>query len=418
MTSTEQLPSTSKVPPSVITLGWVSFLTDMASEMIYPLIPVFVVQTLGASPALLGLIDGVAEGISSCLRWLGGALSDRTGKRKPFILAGYSLSAISKPIMGIAAVIGGWPVFMAGRCFDRLGKSLRTGARDALIADSTDPVYRGAAFGLHRAMDTAGAVIGPLVGWLILFVRPNIHLAWIFVAALIPGLASAGLVALAVRENRRPPGDGTPPPIFQKYPATFWPVLIVMGIFSLANSSDSFLILRSNEMGVSRRAVILAFTLYNVVYALASAPFGSLSDRVGRRPIIATGWFVYAAVYLGFGLARGSSVPWILFAVYGIYQAMAEGVSKALVSDVVPSHQRAGAIGLIYTVAGFGQLFGSVLAGVTWNHTVPGTPLRTPFAVAAAFSIVAGVLLLFMTGTSAGSFLDSKGLKRPQSRRG
>lgn len=400
MTSTEQLPRNpvSRVPASVVTLGWVSFLTDMASEMIYPLIPLFVVQTLGASPALLGLIDGVAEGISSGLRWLGGALSDRTGKRKPFVFAGYSLSAFSKPLMGMAAAVGGWPVFMAGRCADRLGKTIRTSARDALIADATEPAARGAAFGLHRAMDTAGAVVGPLTGWLILFLWPRINLGWVFVVALLPGLASAALVAMAVPEKRTAPGEGHAPRIRQRFPPAFWPVLIVMGVFSLANSSDSFLILRSSEMGLTNGAAILAFALYNMVYALASSPFGALSDRIDRRWIIATGWFVYAAVYLGFGLAHAGWAAWILLAVYGIYQAMVEGVSKALVSDIVPSRQRAGAIGLIYTVAGFGQLFGSVVAGATWKRTVAGTPLRMPFAIAAAFAVVAAFLLLFFSG--------------------
>ncbi len=390
--------SAAKIPASVVRLGWVSFFTDMASEMIYPLIPLFVVQTLGASPALLGLIDGVAEGIGSGLRWLGGALSDRTGKRKPFVLAGYSLSALSKPLMGMAAAIGGWPVFMAGRCSDRLGKSIRTSARDALIADCADPAARGAAFGLHRAMDTAGAVAGPLAGWLILYFWPRINLGWIFVVALLPGLASAGLVALAVPERSIPPGEGHPTRIWQRFPPAFWPVLIVMGVFSLANSSDSFLLLRSSEMGLTSRAVILAFALYNVVYALASTPFGALSDRIGRRSVIAAGWFVYAAVYLGFGLADGGLAPWILLAVYGLYQAMAEGVGKALIADIVPAHQRAGAIGLIATVAGFGQLFGSVLAGATWKLTVAGTPLRMPFAIAAAFAVFACILLLAFSG--------------------
>lgn len=387
-----------KVPRSVVTLGWVSFFTDMASEMIYPLIPLFVVGTLGASPAVLGLIDGVAEGVGSGLRWLGGALSDSTGRRKPFVLAGYSISAISKPIMGAAAVVGGWPVFMAGRCSDRLGKSVRTSARDALIADSTDARARGSAFGLHRAMDTAGAVAGPLLGWLILMVWPKLHLGWIFVVALAPGVVSAALVGFVVRDKRVPRMEGHRPGMLQKFPSAFWPVLVVMGIFSLANSSDSFLLLRSNELGLGSRAVILAFALYNVVYALASMPFGRLSDKIGRRPIIAGGWFVYALVYLGFGFARGGGAAWILLAVYGIYQAMAEGIGKALISDIVPTHQRAGAIGLIYTVAGFGQLFGSVLAGATWSLTITGTTLRMPFAIAAALALTAGILLLFTTG--------------------
>jgi len=390
--------SRSKVPASVVTLGWVSFFTDMASEMIYPLIPLFVVGTLGATPALLGLIDGVAEGVGSGLRWAGGALSDRTGKRKPFVFAGYSLSAVSKPVMGAAAAVGGWPLFMAGRCSDRLGKALRTGARDALIADSTDATSRGAAFGLHRAMDTAGAVAGPLLGWLILFLCPRVPLGWIFATALLPGLASSGLVALAVRDKPDPRGSGRAPAMLQRYPASFRLVLVVFGLFSLANSSDTFLLLRADELGLGSGAVILAFALYNVVYALASAPMGSLSDRVGRRPVLAAGWIVYAAVYLGFGLVRSSVAPWILLAVYGLYQAMTDGVGKALIGDIVPAHQRAGAIGLIYTVAGFGQLFGSLVAGWTWNLTIPGTSLRMPFAIAAVLAAASALLLPFLAG--------------------
>lgn len=165
---------------NVAILGWVSFLTDVASEMLYPVMPLFLVGTLGASPALLGLIDGIAEGISSGTRWITGALSDRYRRRQPFVVAGYTLSAFSKPVMGLASVVIGWPLFLAGRCADRLGKSIRTSARDALIADSTDPQYRGIAFGFHRALDTLGAVVGPLVALLIITMRPGTSLAWLF----------------------------------------------------------------------------------------------------------------------------------------------------------------------------------------------------------------------------------------------
>lgn len=387
-----------KIPRNVVTLGWVSFFTDIASEMIYPLIPLFVVRTLGASPALLGVIDGVAEGLGSGLRWLGGAWSDRTGKRKPFVLAGYSISAVSKPIMGAAGAVLGWPLFMGGRCSDRIGKSLRTGARDALIAGSTHAQQRGAAFGLHRAMDTAGAVAGPVLAWAILYFYPEVNLGWVFGIALFPGIASVFLVAAMVRENPASPSEGRAESIFQKFPPQFWTLLAIMGLFALANSSDTFLLLRAHEMGLSTRQVILAFALYNVVYALIAMPAGSLSDRVGRRPVIAAGWFVYAAVYVVFGLAVGGWAPWVLLAGYGVYQALAEGIGKALISDIVPTHQRAGAIGLIYTVAGFGQLIGSVVAGSTWNLTVPRTPLRVPFAIDAALAAAAALLLLFIGG--------------------
>src|SRR5581483_1261768 len=203
---------------NVVVLGFVSFFTDVASEMLYPVIPLFLVSAaLGGTPALLGLIDGLAEGISSGLRWIGGALSDRFGRRKPFVFAGYTLSALSKPLMGAAAYFGGWPIFLVGRCSDRLGKSIRTSARDALIADSTDPQYRGVAFGLHRAMDTCGAILGPLAALVILLIRPNTPLQWLFFIAVVPGLVSSLLVAGTVREIPRPPGEGKPPPIFQSF---------------------------------------------------------------------------------------------------------------------------------------------------------------------------------------------------------
>src|SRR3954447_26421725 len=190
---------------NVFILGWVSLLTDMASEMLYPELPLFITGTLGASPAVLGLIDGVAEGASSVLRWVAGAFSDRFRKRKPFVVAGYSVSAISKPLMGLAAYAGGWPLLFVGRLSDRVGKSIRTGARDALIADSTEPTQRGLAFGVHRAMDTTGAILGPLVALLIITIKPNFPLAWLFFVAVGPGLASAALAQLAVKDIPHPP---------------------------------------------------------------------------------------------------------------------------------------------------------------------------------------------------------------------
>ncbi len=193
---------------NVVVLGLVSFFTDMATEMLHPIIPLFVVGTLGASPALLGLIEGVAEGISSGLRWVGGILSDRTGRRKPFVVLGYALSALSKPVMGGAALAGGWPVFLFGRSSDRLGKTVRTAARDALIADSTSPPFRGRAFGFHRAVDTAGAVAGPLLALVIVTLWPGVPLAWLFVVAFVPGALSVALAALGVREIARAPAPG------------------------------------------------------------------------------------------------------------------------------------------------------------------------------------------------------------------
>jgi MFS family permease len=378
---------------NVIVLGWVSLLTDMASEMLYPVLPLFITGTLGASPAILGLIDGVAEGGSSVLRWVAGAFSDRFRKRKPFVVAGYSISAISKPLMGLAAYAIGWPLLFAGRLLDRTGKSIRTGARDALIADSTNPAQRGLAFGLHRAMDTTGAVLGPLVALAIITFRPNVPLAWLFFVALGPGAASAALAAIAVKDiPHAPRADSKPPPIFQSYPRPLWHLIAAMALFALGNSSDAFLILRSKELGLTFAQVILAFAGYNVIYALAATPLGGLSDRIGRKPVVAAGWLTYALVYLGFATTHSSLAPWILLAIYGLYQAMTEGVTKALVSDVVNKDQRAGAIGLFYTVAGLGQFLASVIAGALWSSR--WMRFHAPFVVGALAAALAVPVVL------------------------
>jgi MFS family permease len=376
---------------NVVVLGLVSFCTDLASEMLYPVIPLFVVGTLGSSPALLGLIEGLAEGISSGLRWIGGVWSDRTGRRKPFVVAGYSLSAVSKPVMGLAAFVLGWPLFLIGRCSDRLGKSVRTAARDALIADSTDLAYRGVAFGFHRAVDTSGAVAGPLVALLIIISWPSGSLAWLFFVAFIPGLLSILLAAFGVRDIPRETGTigRRRSASVWSFPRPFWHLLAAFAVFSLGNSTDSFLILRSKELGLSFPQVILAYTLFNVVYAVAATPLGRLSDRIGRKRVVMAGWVTYASVYAGFGWFQAPIAPWLLMATYGLYHALTEGVMKALVSDIVPERQRGGAMGLLATVGGLGQLAASVLAGALWNVRLLDGHLMLALALGAACALVA-----------------------------
>jgi MFS family permease len=319
-----------------------------------------------------------------------GALSDRFRRRKPFVVAGYAISAISKPLMGLAAFAMGWPLFLAGRVLDRFGKSVRTGARDALIADSTSPQFRGAAFGFHRAADTCGAVLGPLVALAIIVLQPDVPLTWLFFVALLPGAASAILSALAVRDTPHEPlASAAPPSILQSFPRPLWMLIAANALFSFGNSSDAFLILRSKELGLTFTSIILAFATYNAVYALAALPLGTLSDRIGRKPVIIAAWMVYAAVYLSMATTRSASVPWLLFPLYGLYQALTEGVGKAMVSDVVPIHQRAGAIGLFYTVSGLGQLVASILAGTLWHVRLFNGRMTAPFAIGAAFALLA-----------------------------
>jgi len=349
---------------NVIVLGWVSLLTDLASEMLYPIIPLYLTGVLGASAQLLGLIEGVAEGGGSVLRWLSGALSDRFSRRKPFVVLGYTISALSKPVMGLS----GWPVFFAGRVCDRVGKAIRTAPRDALIADSADPANRGLAFGFHRAMDTCGAILGPLAVTGLLWARPTFSLRWLFFLAVVPGIASALVALLAARDIRHEPRPGARPgPIWQRYNSSLWMFILAAAVFTLGNSADSFLLLRSRELGLTPTRVVLAYALFNVVFAAAATPLGSLSDRIGRKPIILAGWLVFAAVYLGFSAARSSWLLWGLWAVYGLFQALTEGVTKAMISDLATAEQRGGAIGLFYTATGICQLGANLITGALWN---------------------------------------------------
>jgi len=415
----DSAPSDKPISRNVLLLGWVSLLNDAASEMLYPIFPLFLTATLGTSPALLGLIDGVAEGLGSSLRWLGGALSDRFGRRKPFIFAGYLLSSLSKPVMGLSAFFLGWPVFMFGRCADRLGKSVRNAARDALLAASTSPEHRGRAFGFQRAMDTCGAIIGPLIALAVIVMLAGAHpafsaswsghdahssalanlpLKWLFFVALIPGLLAVSCV-LAVREIPPDPlkptkTGGKPPPIFQSYPASLWRIVLAAFVFSLGNSSDTFLILRSSQMGLSFGLVILMYAMYNVVYAAGSEPLGRLSDKIGRKPLLVMGWAIYALVYAGFAVFRAPGSPWLLLGIYGLYQAMTDGVTGALISDVVPDAKRAGAIGLYYTATGLGQLSASLLAGAVYNIFIFHGQVMLTFALGAIASLVAIPLLV------------------------
>ncbi|MBI4559396.1 MAG: MFS transporter [Candidatus Hydrogenedentes bacterium] len=382
---------------NVVALGGASFFTDVASEMLYPVIPLFLVNTLGASPALLGMIEGLAEAVSTGLRWVGGVWSDRTGRRKPFVFLGYSVSAISKPIMGLAAYAIGWPLFLVGRCSDRFGKSIRTAARDALIADSTAPEYRGLAFGFHRAVDTCGAIVGPVITLAILAVAPGLPLAWLFLLAFIPGIASSLVVVASVRDipQVRPGGADARPFRLSGYPTGFWHLLAGLAVFSLGNSSDSFLILRSKEVGLSFTQIIAVYILFSLVYALAAAPCGRLSDRIGRRPLVICGLGTYAVVYAGFAYSRSPLAPWILFAVYGLYQALSEGVTKAMISDFVPPERRAGAIGLFAAVTGLGQLVASLLAGGLWEMRVANGRLMPSFLLGVVCALAAIPLIAY-----------------------
>ncbi|MCX5970188.1 MAG: MFS transporter [Coprothermobacterota bacterium] len=391
--ATEEIPAEEAVQrgplrglhPNVVRLGLVSFFADVASEMLYPLTPIFLSSVLGAPASVIGLIEGVAEATASLLKVVAGRWSDRSGRRRPFLLFGYTLSALSKPLLALAA---GWPLVMGARIADRFGKGMRSSPRDALLADSVAPEMRGRAFGWHRAMDTMGAVVGPLLA-LLLISMTNDNLRLIFILAVIPGLLGAFLV-LFVKEQRRAPSPAqAPKAVWASLPRPFRLYLLAWGIFALTNSSDVFLILRAQSIGFTPTLVVLAYALYNLTYAGASPFLGQLSDRLGRKWVLVGGLLVFAAVYLGFAFIGFSWEVWLLFAVYGFYVAATDGVGKALAVDLVPAEIRGGALGLLGTVSGLATLVASTLAGYLWSAVGPWAM----FVYGAAGALVCSVLM-------------------------
>lgn len=357
----------SGLSPTVIRLGWVSFFADVSSEMLYPIVPIFLTSVLGAPVSAIGLIEGVAEAVASLLKSYFGALSDALGRRKPFVFSGYVFSALSKPLIAAA---GGWPLVLVARSLDRLGKGMRTAPRDALLADSVPPESLGRAFGWHRGMDTMGAVVGPLIAlWMLASFHGSLRLA--FVAAFVPGLAGA-LLVLSVPENAPSRAGGRPAArpstAAVPLPASFLMYMLGWGLFSAANSSDMFLLLRSKEIGFSNTGTVSLYVLYNIIYAAASPYLGTLADRIGRKHVVVGGLGVFAAVYAGFALATKSWHMWSLYAVYGLYVAATDGAGKALASDLVPRESRGRALGILGTVTGLASLAASVVAGQLWSR--------------------------------------------------
>ena len=380
---------------NVTFLGVVSGFTDISSEMLYPIVPIFLTSVLGAPMSVVGLIEGVAESTASFLKILGGRWSDKAGKRKPFVIAGYSLSAISKPVLALAST---WHFVLFSRFIDRVGKGLRTSARDAMIAGSVDKAHWGKAFGFHRAMDTLGAALGPLAALLMLNMMPpaapNYRL--IFMAAFIPAILGVLVLVYFVRENAaepKPLTDGglsaprTPmTPDFKKFVGLY-------ALFAIGNSSDVFLIMKAKSVGFSTANVILAYTGYNLVYAFLAAPAGWLSDKLGRIKTMIFGFMVFAIVYLGFASADKGWMIWALFALYGFYGAFNEGIAKAVVSHLSAADNRASAMGYFQGTLGFLTFFASTMAGLLWTRFSPDAP----FLVGAGCALVSALALLLWT---------------------
>jgi MFS family permease len=375
-----------KTRRNVLWLGFVSFSTDISSEMSYPIVPLFLTTTLGAPVAVLGVIEGLAEGTASLLKAASGWYSDRVGARKPLVLGGYGLSTVGKVLLGTAFV---WPQVLVARVVDRLGKGVRTAPRDALIADSTPPERFGRAFGLHRAMDTAGAVAGPLLA-LILIAVTNENLRVILLLALAPAAVGIALIGLVGERRAAPRPDVGLVGGFAGAGRRYWHFMAVSLLFGVGNSSDAFIILRAQDLGLGVTLVVLAYVVYNCVYAGLSVPTGYISDVLGRRGVIFAGLVLFSGVYFGFAAAGHAAAVWFLFAAYGVYMAMTEGVGRAFVADLVEPERRATLLGLYHSGIGAAAVLSSVLAGVLWQ--VVGPP--APFLVGGATAATAAVLLV------------------------
>lgn len=361
------------ITKNVFVISLVSFFNDIASEMIYPIVPIFLTTVLGAPVTIVGLIEGIAESTASILRVFSGWFSDKLMNRKGFMVIGYGLSAFSKAVL---AASFHWSFVLGGRFLDRFGKGIRTSARDALIAESSQPQYRGSVFGFHRAVDTMGALVGPLIA-LALLGKFGDNLRFIFYLALIPSAIGIILLAVFVKDVRKRQNHGDSPAFCLRdveLSGDFKIFLIVSAVFAIGNSSDAFLILRAHDLGLSLSLTIAVYTLFNVFYAISSHPAGIISDRIGQKKVFLWGLCLFAIVYFLFGIIREPYLLWVLFPLYGIYMALTEGTGKAYISLLVKKDFTGTAYGIYQTTIGVVTFLSSLIAGFLWKYINPGAP--------------------------------------------
>lgn len=373
-------------------VGFVSLLTDLSSEMIVPILPLFLTSVLHTQVGTIGIIEGIAESTASVLKLFSGWLSDQMGKRKPLMMIGYGLSNLIKPLFALTTT--GWQVLFI-RFGDRVGKGVRGAPRDALIADSTTKEDRGRAFGFHRAMDTFGAVLGPLAAYLILSANSGNYRLVFWISA-IPGALALLVLFFFLKEKKNKTIEqqrGLPRIHFKQMGRKFVVFTLISTLFALGNSSDAFLILQAKEVGMNETLIPLAYLVFNLTYTFSSLPAGILSDRIGRRPVIIGGYLVFAVIYLGFGLVQHSLGIWVLFVLYGLYYAATEGIQKAYVADLAPTGNRGTAMGTFNAVTGIAALPASIIAGFLWQAYGP----LVTFGTSSLLALLSALLLWLLS---------------------
>jgi MFS family permease len=400
-TDSKKRTSIMSLPRNVWAVGLTSFFMDVSSEMVINILPLFLANVLGVQTSIIGLIEGLAEATASILKLFSGWLSDKLGGRKWLAVVGYGLSAVSKPFFYIAST---WELIAGVRWADRVGKGIRTAPRDALVADSVTKETRGLAFGFHRAMDTAGAMLGLIIAVLVVWLAQKNTLdlskstfQTVVLISLLPAFLAVISLALGAKDVPVTGQRAAPKFSLRGMGKPFIAFLVIVGIFTLGNSSDAFLVLRAQNLGVTVTGILVMLAMFNLIYALISTPAGSLSDRIGRRRLIIGGWLVYAAIYLGFAFAQAAWQVWALYVAYGLYYGMAYGTANALVADLVPENLRGTAYGTYNAIIGILAFPASFIAGLLWQGAGSwhGLGPSAPFLFGGTLALIAALLMAF-----------------------
>jgi MFS family permease len=377
---------------NVFVAGLVSFFMDISSEMIYPLVPLFLANTLGVNKSVIGLIEGIAESTASLLRVFSGWFSDRIGNRKWLMAAGYGISTLSRPVIALAA---GWHQVMGSRFIDRFGKGVRTAPRDAIIAESAGKAYLARAFSFHRSLDTMGAVAGPALAFFLLGIFSNDYRK-VFWLSMIPGVIAVLLIIFFITEKKKAAAAHAEKPklTLKQFDWRFKAFVFIAAVFAIGNSSDVFLILRAQQSGIQTTMIPVVYLLFNLIYSLSSIPAGIAADKFGKKRVILTGFILFAILYYGFAVAPDARSIWVLFGFYGLFMGLTEGIQKAFLATIIPSDFKATAFGVYNTVAGLAMLPASLIGGWLWDKVSPSATFYFGAATAALAAVLFVVFII------------------------